>query len=348
MPAPSAFEIGQENLFTIYEMAPGEGGIPGIGTAGAGLGSEDYTFTDDFDSGGAEYGVDENVLDLSEAEAEGFGSSSQPSGMYESADDFDFGATGMGGMAGDTEIGPDDFELDLSEMSGGSAFNTGDFDSEDTLTPEIDMEMPDISPEPAEAEEEISLDILPDEDIETAEAPASTNMDFSGGGFDSEIEGLGFGFDEPSETEEISLEENQEPETDISLEPELDMADEEPSLELSEETEIVMDEEPSLELSEEPDIAMDEEPSLELTDDLELPEEPSLEAAMEESDEYEVDDGGIDFDLDSVDLDQPEEVTYEEEPAAETLMEEEPSFELEGLELEMETEEPEEEDPDRQ
>jgi hypothetical protein len=349
VPAPSAFEIGQENLFTIYEMAPGEGGIPDMGTADTGLGGEDYTFTDDFDSGEAEYGVDENVLDLSEAEAEGFGSSSQPSGMYESADDFDFGATGMGGMAGDTEIGPDDFELDLSEMSGGSDFNTDDLDSADTLAPEVDVEMPDISPDPAGAEEEISLDILPDEGAETAETPASTDMDFSGGGFDSEVEGLGFGFDEPSETEEISLEEAQEPEAEISLEPELDMAEEEPSLELSEEPEIALDEEPSLELSEEPEIVMDEEPSLELPDDVELSEEPELEASMDESGEYEADDGGIDFDLDSVDLDQPEEVTYEEEPEAETLVEEEPSFELDGLELEMETpEEPEEEDPDRQ
>ena len=51
-PAMSAFEVGQEHLFTIFEMAPGEGGISGgMGMTGAVSGVEDYNFTDDFDTG---------------------------------------------------------------------------------------------------------------------------------------------------------------------------------------------------------------------------------------------------------------------------------------------------------
>ncbi|MDH3257625.1 MAG: hypothetical protein OEM27_08400, partial [Nitrospinota bacterium] len=74
MPAQSAFDVGQENLFTVFEMAPGEGGIPGgMGITEGISEGDDYNFTDDFDTGGTEYGVDENVLDLSDAEAEGFG-----------------------------------------------------------------------------------------------------------------------------------------------------------------------------------------------------------------------------------------------------------------------------------
>jgi len=315
VPAQSAFDVGQENLFTVFEMAPGEGGIPGgMGITEGISEGDDYNFTDDFDTGGTEYGVDENVLDLSDAEAEGFGIDTAPGGI--SVDGFEFDTSDMDDMpTGDPRLdimenaGPDNFELNLS----------------DTLPDNETASMG--TPEPA------------------VEADEAGNTDFDGG-FD-EVEGLGFGFDEsPAEetpegaTEEISLETTSEPE--VSLEPELELSEEEPSIEVSEE--------PSLELTDDPDLDMgdmdtlEEEPSLDLLEDLELSEQPELmDADMEES--AELDDAeGIDFDLDSVDLDVPEEVSYEvpetdEEPAAETDMD------FEGLELEMESpEEPEDDD----
>ncbi len=351
-PTQSAFDVGQENLFTIFEMAPGEGGIPsGMGMTGAGAGVEDFNFTDDFDTGGTEYGVDENVLDLSDAEAEGFGPSTAAGVM--SVDDFEFDTT-MDEMAPMENAGADNFDLNLSD----------DLADDETVATEI-----------------------PELEIETDEA---AGVDFAGG-FD-EVEGLGFGFDEsPAEetsdmaTEEISLDASPEPEAEISLEPELDMDDEQPTLELSEELGLEMDDEqPSLELSEEPSMELpddldldtgemdtfEEESSIELPDDLELSDEPEL---METEDYAEMeDDGGIEFDLDGVDLDEPEEVSYEvpeaetgdeeisfEIPEAETGDEEisyevpeaatddeEPSMDFDGLELEMGSPEEPEEDED--
>ena len=77
---------------------------------------------------------------------------------------------------------------------------------------------------------------------------------------------------------------------------------------------------------------------------MDVSDEPELmDAPMEESVEME-DDGGIDFDLDGVDLDDPEEVAYEVPDEAETGGEE-PSMDFDGLELEMETpDEPEDEE----
>jgi hypothetical protein len=316
--APSAFEVGQENLFTVFEMAPGEGGIPsGMGMAGSEDVAGDYNFTDDFDTGDTEYGVDENVLDLSEAEAEGFGPSTGSMGV----DSFEFDTSAMDDIPAVMEnAGADNFDLNLSE-------DPTDIESVSTET---------VEPE-----------------VEVADAAGDKGF---GGGFDSEVEGLGFGFDEsPAEdatddtTEEISL--------DDTLEPELELAEEEPSLELSEEPELDIDdgpslelpEEPSLEYSEESDLDTDElyvsedEPSLELLDDLELTDEPELmEAPTEEAGEFEVEDkGGIEFDLDSMDLDAPEEVSYEV-PETEAG-DEESSMDFDGLELEMDSpEEPEE------
>ena len=324
VPAQSSFDVGQENLFTIFEMAPGEGGIPGgMGMAGSTAGVEDYNFTDDFDAGGAEYGVDENVLDLSDAEAEGFGAGpvSEPIGT----DDFEFNTSGMDDTPSRDNAGPDDFELNLSEDL------PADNETVATETPE------------------------PETDV-----GSSMEMDFTGG-FD-EVEGLGFGFDKtPAEEtpdvtpEEVSLDAAPEPE--ISLEPELELAEEEPSLEISEEPELdIADEQPSLELSEDPSMdlpeeltvdmgesnTVEEEPSVGLPDDLDLAEEPELmEPAADEYAETE-DDGGMEFDLDSVDLDEAEEVTYVEEPEAETGGEE-PFMDLEGLEMET-SEDPEDED----
>ena len=344
----------------------------GMALADTGVGVEDYNFTDDFDMGDAEYGVDENVLDLSEAEAEGFGPAT--SSVPASADDFD--SAGMGGMASfEDDAGPDDFELDLSESTASQA----------SVEPEAEAAVPDISPD---SEADVSPDISPGAE-DTAEADTAVDADFTGSGFDSEVEGLGFGFDEsPAEeapeaeaaTEEISLDAAPEPEAEISLEPELELpadepADEGPSLELPEEEPSIemTEEEPSLELSdepadEEPSIEMpEEEPSLELSDEpdespsLELADEPELDMGGEEIElsdeagldaedtgdyeEEEEDAGGIEFDLDSVDLDAPkEEVSMDEEPEAVDTGEE-PSLEIEGLELEMESpEEPEEED----
>ena len=96
------------------------------------------------------------------------------------------------------------------------------------------------------------------------------------------------------------------------------MSDDQPSLELSEE--------PSLELSEDSaDLdefnVVEEDSSMELPDDFNLDEEPEL---MESSaEEYAKmgdveNDGGIEFDLDSVDLDEPEEDVSYEVPEAET------------------------------
>ena len=340
-PAQSAFDVGQENLFTIFEMAPGEGGIPGgMGMAETGAGVEDYNFTDDFDTGETEYGVDENVLDLSDAEAEGFGIDPATGAM--GADDFEFDTSGMDGSPSMENAGPDNFDLNLPDDLADSEAVTMEI-----LEPEVE----------AEADNAVSPNIA--------------------GGFD-EVEGMGFGLDEspaaeaPEEdTAEISLDDSPEPE--ISLEPELDIDDDEPSLELSDETALDLDdeqpslelsedldlaeepelmdasEEPSLELSEDLDLAeepelMDasEEPSLELSEDLDLAEEPELmDAPMEESAEME-DEGGIDFDLDGVDLDEPEEVAYEV-PEAEADDEKTP-MDFDGLELEMETPDDPEED----
>jgi len=311
-PVLSAFEVGQEHLFTIFEMAPGEGGIPGsMGMTGAVSGVEDYNFTDDFDTGETEYGVDENVLDLSDAEAEGFGASAVTGAM--AADDFEFDTSGMDSAPSMENAEPDNFDLNLPD-----ALADDEAVSIETLEPEVEVEADD-----------------------------AVDMDFSGG-FD-EVEGLGFGLDETpavESTEEISLDADSEleislePELELSDESELDIDDEQPSLELSEE--------PSLELSEEPDLdtgemgAFEEEPSLELSGDFELPEEPELmEAPMEEESADMEDEGGIEFDLDGVDLDEPEEVSFEV-PEEETGGEE-PSMDFEGLEMET-PDEPEDED----
>ncbi len=327
-PAQSAFDLGQENLFTIFEMAPGEGGVSGgMGTTGTDAGVEDYNFTDDFDTGETEYGVDENVLDLSDAEAEGFGIGAATGAM--GVDDFEFDTSGMDDTPSMESAGPDNFDMGLSDdLTDGEATSMGT--------------------------------------LETEPADDAVDLDFEDE-FD-EVEGLGFGDDEsPTEeaqeggTAEISLDTDLEPE--ISLEPELDIDDDQPTLELSDESGLDLDmdddqpslelsEEPSLELSEEPDLdrgesdTFEEEPSLELSEDFDLAEEPELmdvseepeltDSPMDESAELE-DEGGIEFDLDDVDLDEPEEVTYEV-PEAETDGEK-PSMDMDfdGLELEMET-----------
>ena len=68
-----------------------------------------------------------------------------------------------------------------------------------------------------------------------------------------------------------------------------------------------------------------------------------MDTFEEESTEVE-DVAGLEFDLDGVDLDEPEEVTFEV-PEAETATEEEPSMDFDGLELEMESpDEPEDEE----
>jgi len=328
IPAQSAFDVGQENLFTMFEMVAGEGGIPGgTGLAETDAGVEDYNFTDDFGTGETEYGVDENVLDLSDAEAEGFGIDAAPGAM--SVDDFEFDTSGMDGTPSMENAGPDNFDMGLSDdLTDGETASMGTLEAE--------------------------------------QADDAVDIDFESG-FD-EVEGLGFGVDESSpeeaqasDTAEISLDTDLEPE--ISLEPELDIDDDQPTLELSDESGLDLDmdddqpslelsEEPSLELSEEPDLEVgeldtfEEEPSLELSEDFDLAEEPELmdvseepelmDSPMEESAELE-DEGGIEFDLDGVDLDEPEEVAFEV-PEAETDGEE-PSLDMEfdGLELEMET-----------
>jgi len=83
-----------------------------MGMAEAVGGVDNFNFTDDFDAGGAEYGVDENFLDLSDAESEGFG----PGPVCEpmSADDFDFDTSGMDAMPPQSEAEPDDFDLSIS------------------------------------------------------------------------------------------------------------------------------------------------------------------------------------------------------------------------------------------
>jgi len=352
-PAQSAFDVGQENLFTIFEMAAGEGGIPSsMGMAGTAAGLDDYNFTDDFDTGDAEYGVDENVLDLSDAEAEGFGTGDAGAmGM----DDFDFDTSGMDGTPSMENAGADNFDMNISDdLSGGEADAT--------------------------------------ETVEVEASDNSVDLDFAGGfdeveGLGFETEESPAAEPQDTDTAEISMDAEMEPE--ISLEPELDLDAEEPSLELDDEgpslelsdesgldidddqPSLELSDEPSLELSEEPDLEMgemdtfEEEPSLELPEDLDLSEEPELMDVSEEpelmdvSEEPELmdmdddsmgesaemeDDGGVDFDLDSVDLDAPEEEVSYEVPEEETGGEE-PSMDFDGLELEMESpEEPEDED----
>ena len=310
----SAFDVGQEHLFTISEMAAGEVGIPGgMGMAESAGGVEDYNFTDDFGTGETEYGVDDNVLDLSDAEAEGFGVGTATEAM--GIDDFSFDTSGMDDVPSlEEDAGSDDFNLNISD----------DFSNSEEATIET------LEAEP------------------TVEADAAVDLDFSGG-FD-EVEGLGFGADEsPAEealedgTAEISLDlDADDLEPEISLEPELDI-DDEPSLELSEEPDLDMgdetvafEEEPSLEFSEELDLDMDETVAFKEEPSLELSEEPELmDAPLEESAEIE-DEGAIEFDLDGMDLDEPEEEVAFEVPEAETSAEE-PSMDFDGLELEMET-----------
>ncbi len=319
-PAPSAFDIGQENLFTIFEMAPGEGGMAtSLQANEAGVGLEDYSFTDDYDTGG-DHGVGDNALDLSEAESEGYetGYAAEPSG----AGDFDTGGTG-GLTSYSDDIGPNDFELDLSEALAEQVIASKAPHSDVEAPPIAAAGMPDIAPGAAASEPELepeaepSVDISPEGDSsETAEADAAIDKDFGGGGFDSEVEGLGFGFDEPS--------------ADTAPEPkaELELPEEEP--------EIALDDEPSLEIAEEPEIALDDEPSLVLDEDAEY------DAVVENpAENMEEDTGEIEFDIDSVDLDAPE-------PALDVKPQAEPAdgdteLEFEGMELEMESpEEPEE------
>jgi hypothetical protein len=310
-PAQSAFDVGQEHLFTIFEMAAGEGGIPGMSEAGTGV-ADDYNFTDDFDTGDTEYGVDENVLDLSDAEAEGFGL--DDSSIPASVDDFDFDTSGMMDATPATEnVAPDDFDLNISDDIA---------DTEEAATENVETEI--------EAADD-ALDIAFDDGFE-----------------EGEVEGLGFGLDEAPAAEasegsedEISLDmdaldTDATPEAEISMEPELELTDdEEPSLELSEEPELELPEErPSMELSEEPELdagtidTFEEETSLDLSDEPEL-----IDAFEEETAEVE-DDAGVEFDLDGIDLDEPEDVAFEV-PEAETVAEE-PSMDFDGLELEME------------
>jgi hypothetical protein len=346
--AQSAFDVGQENLFTIFEMAAGEGGIPsGMGMTESAAGVEDYNFTDDFDTGETEYGVDENVLDLSDAETEGFGIAGAMG-----ANDFEFDTSGIDGTPSMDNAGPDNFDLNIPDDLA---------DSESVLTGTLEVEPAD---EAVDLDFEGGFDEVEGLGFETEESPAAEAQE--------------------GDTAEISMDIDLEPE--ISLEPELDIDDDEPSFELSDESGLDLDdeqpslelsEEPSLELSEELDLDMgetdvyEEEPSLELPEDLDLSDEPELmdtfdepelmdaseepelmdvsdepelmDAPMEESVEME-DDGGIDFDLDGVDLDDPEEVAYEVPEEAETGGEE-PAMDFDGLELEMETpDEPEDEE----
>jgi len=329
-PAQSAFDVGQEHLFTIFEMAAGEGGIQGMAEAGSGV-ADDFNFTDDFDTGETEYGVDENVLDLSDAEAEGFGVDYSSSPM--SVDDFDFDTSGM--------------------MDDAPA-------KENAVSDNLDLN---ISDDLADTEASTTEDV----GTEVEAADDALDIDFGDGFDEDEVEGLGFGLDESPTAEapeaaedEISLDidaldMDAAPEAEISLEPELELTDdEEPSLELSEEPELELseDEEPSFELP--------EDPSMELSEDLELDagtvdtfeeessfdlsDEPELVNTFEEESTAVEDEAGLEFDLDGVDLDEPEEVAFEV-PEAETGAGEEPSIDFDGLELEMESpDEPEDEE----
>lgn len=342
-PTPSAFDIGQENLFTIFEMAPGEGGMAtSLQANEAGVGLEDYSFTDDYDTGGG-YAADDNALDLSDAESEGYGTGLAAESP--GADDFDFDTGGTGGLTSySDDIGPNDFELDLSEALAEQVIASNAPPATDVAEPATEESaMPDIAPESAapepelEPEAELSVDISPEGDSsETAEADAAIDKDFGGGGFDSEVEGLGFGFDEsPADTAP-------EPEAELELpeeEPEIAL-DDEPSVEITEEPEIVLDDEPSVEIAEEPEIALADEPSLDLDEDAEF--DVVVEGPADNTEE---DTGEIEFDLDSVDLDAPE-PALDVEPQAESA-DGDTELEVEGMELEMESPEEPEEDQEK-
>ena len=86
--------------------------FPAVWGAESAAGVEDYNFTDDFDTGEAEYGVDENVLDLSDAEAEGYEASDTTAPM--SVDEFEFDSSGIDDIPA-SEEGSDDFNLDIDE-----------------------------------------------------------------------------------------------------------------------------------------------------------------------------------------------------------------------------------------
>ena len=258
-PAQSSFEVGQEHLFTIYEMAAGEGGIQGMAEAGSGV-ADDFNFTDDFDTGETEYGVDENVLDLSDAESQGFGVDDSSTRM--SVDDFDFDTSGMMDDAPATEnTAPENFDLNTSD-------DLADIEVSATETVETEVEAADDA-----------LDI-----------------DFGDGFEEGEVEGLGFGLDESPTAEEApeasedeisldvdALDMDTAPEAEISLEPELELTDDEPSLELSEEPELELseDEEPSFELPEDPSLELSEEPELDVATVDTFEEESSLDLSDE-------------------------------------------------------------------
>lgn len=275
-------------MFTIFK-ATDKSGIPNnIGMAESTSRVKDSSFTDDFDTGQTEYEVDENILDLSDAEAEGFGISVAAGAM--GVDNFEFDVSGMDGTPSMENAGPDHFDLDLSN----------DLADSKTVTTEI------LEAEPV------------------TEASNTVDPNF-GGKFDEGEEGLSFGTDEsPAEeaqeenTAEISLDANSDHE--VSLELELGIDDEEPSLERLDDLDLSV--KPKLmDISEESDL---------------------MDAPMEESVETE-DNGEIEFDLDGVDLDELEKAIYEV-PEAETSGEE-PFMSFDELELGLETsDEPEDEE----
>ncbi|NIR55354.1 MAG: hypothetical protein GWN10_12070 [Nitrospinaceae bacterium] len=333
-------------MFTIFEMAPGEGG----GLTAADLGVEDFNFNDDFSGGGADYGADEDVLDLSDAYAAGYGSAdaTEATASLDTLDDLDFdtGSAAAGLTSHADDIGPSDFELDLSEATGDPMLASNDIPPVATEEIDLDTPVPDLSPEP-------EPDLAPEPEVspEAEEAPTD-NFDDFGGGFDSEVEGLGFGFDEAPAAEDNNIEMMSEPEAEIDLdeapEPEAEIAlDEAPepeseiALEESPEfdAELSLDEAPEAEVSMEPDMDFEAD----TLDDFsaELPEEPAEEAVLDEPEAEE--EGGIDF---SLDMDEdfaaaPEEPESEPEPAFDG----DTDLEMDGLTLEMEpSEEPEEEE----
>ena len=217
-------------------------------------------------------------------------------------------ASGLG-----PDVGPNDFELDLSEaiaeqvMASSSLMPSDAENTGEELEPDLDVAADD------------DLDLEP-----TVAADAETDLD-----------DMGFDLDDAGEADPVKIDkdaldldlgaEDEEPTLDLDTEPEIELPDEEPAVSVN------LDPEPEIELpDEEPEVSvnLDPKPEIELPDEepaLELSGEPevSLDLDTEKGDE-------ISFSMD----DTPESVKPAETAEEVVEKKDEGGIDLGGLEME--------------